>query len=594
MKYRFTLFSVLTALLLRVPALGAFVPVRSAAAFSDVAENHWSAPYITRCYELGLMSGTGEGAFSPSGSVSVAQGIMIALRLQDLEAGGDGVIDQSGQTWYDNALQLAMEAGLVAPHQFDSYTRPATRAELAGLLANTLPSQHYKAINEIKALPDVDGGTPYHEEIFRLYNAGILSGGDAYGTFSPYASITRAEISAILCRLVEPDTRLELQLQEAPPDLTVYSTDKLLYVDGIPAAGVVRIDGDYYFPMELFTQPSPLESLFYYSGREEPYSLDFRTPYSNVFYTPVTTLPPNGKVMGTANGLHDLDFEDELREDAVYTISGYYPMVRLEALGARAKGNDFYLDAGIGFTAVEEPDLIGQVLPSLQGSTDRETLRLIHDYIVGTLTYDPMTDAPYGFTQAEFQAVQDIWDQVYSTYNVFTNITLAAKYGVCQDYAELFEMMCARSGIPCAMVSGAEHAWNRVFIDGQWLFVDATWDDPISRSPVLRHDYFLVDANAMVIGHYWEDEDYPMPETYDPAWEQLDPSNITSADMFRKCLVAQVAKAPWGQTSTITLRTTRSGSYGGMYCLYAYPQSGFWSVRGGHSGGGVYTYTIER
>lgn len=47
-------------------------------------------------------------------------------------------------------------------------------------------------------------------------------------------------------------------------------------------------------------------------------------------------------------------------------------------------------------------------------------------------------------------------------------------------------------------------------------------------------------------------------------------------------------------TSTITLRTTRSGSYGGYYCLFAYPESCFWRIYGGHSGGGVYTYTVDR
>ncbi len=44
----------------------------------------------------------------------------------------------------------------------------------------------------------------------------------------------------------------------------------------------------------------------------------------------------------------------------------------------------------------------------------------------------------------------------------------------------------------------------------------------------------------MVKGHYWDDTDYPMPKEYDPAWAQLDPNNITSADMYRKCLVAQI------------------------------------------------------
>ena len=597
---RFLVCAALACTALCLSALGVFTPVREAVAFPDVAAGHWSQPYISRCYELGLMSGTGETTFSPSGNVSVAQGIMVAVRLQDLYQGGDGVIDQSGDTWYDNAVSIALSEKLIAAGQFDSYTRPATRAELAGLLANALPKKEYKAINSVDTLPDVDETTPYAEDIFRLYNAGILSGSDAYGTFNPGASITRAEISAIICRLVEPSTRLTLSLQDPPLDLTVYSTDKLFYLNGIPSPGVVRIDGEYYFPLELFDRPSNLDRLAdcYYAGPEEDadyYGITFLRPYDEVYYTAISYPTPNGKVLGTANAAHGLsvNYHTTPVEDAVYTISGYYPMVSLKALGAKARGSDFYLDTGAKVTPVEEGDLIGQVLPSLQRSTDRETLLAIHDYVVNTLTYDPLTDSPSGFTQAQYDAAYAVWEQAWAKYNVYTNVTLEAKYGVCQDYAELFEMMCIRSGIACALVSGGNHAWNRVYIDGQWLFVDTTWDDPVGRGPVLRHDYFLVDANAMVTGHYWEDEDYPMPEKYDPAWEQLDPNNITSADMFRKCLVAQAAMAPGG-TSTITLRTTRSGSYGGFYCLYAYPESWFWSVYGGHSGGGVYTYTIVR
>ena len=70
----------------------------------------------------------------------------------------------------------------------------------------------------------------------------------------------------------------------------------------------------------------------------------------------------------------------------------------------------------------------------------------------------------------------------------------------------------------------------------------------------------------MVSNHEWNGDDYPMPDEYDPAWEQLDCNNITSADMFRKCLVAQLMQ----KKTSFLLRTTAAGAYGGFSCLFHY------------------------
>ena len=80
-----------------------------------------------------------------------------------------------------------------------------------------------------------------------------------------------------------------------------------------------------------------------------------------------------------------------------------------------------------------------------------------------------------------------------------------------------------------------------------------------------------------------------MPDEYDPAWEQLDPYNITSADMFRKCLVAQVKL----QKTSFSLRTTKAGAYGGTGCLYAYPLM-WWSMSSRYNTAtGTYDFTVE-
>ncbi|MBQ3126005.1 MAG: hypothetical protein IJC15_02950, partial [Clostridia bacterium] len=69
---------------------------------------------------------------------------------------------------------------------------------------------------------------------------------------------------------------------------------------------------------------------------------------------------------------------------------------------------------------------------------------------------------------------------------------LAGNYGengpVCVGYARAFKLMCDAMNIPCILVrgdafnsngDGEAHMWNQVKIDGYWLAVDVTWNDPV-------------------------------------------------------------------------------------------------------------------
>ena len=54
-------------------------------------------------------------------------------------------------------------------------------------------------------------------------------------------------------------------------------------------------------------------------------------------------------------------------------------------------------------------------------------------------------------------------------------------YGVCEDYARIFQYICYRAGIPCLFVTGIadgnRHAWNAVFVGGEWQFYDGNLSD---------------------------------------------------------------------------------------------------------------------
>ena len=583
MKRAICAWTLLLALVCAIPAAAAYSNTQSYQGFSDVTSGDWSYSYIVSCYEMGLMSGTGGDRFSPKEPLSVGQIVTVAVRLHDLNQGGTGEISQEGEHWYDQAVLMAMEAGIIRPGQFDRYDRNATRAEVAGVLAAALPQSEYQAINTIAPLPDVNDSTPYADAIFTLYRAGILTGGDAYGTYSPYEAQTRESLAAILCRLCRPETRVALTLAEKPKDMTVKSSNMALVLNGVPMYGLVEVGGEYYVPLELFAG----NGLLFSNGIEywdSSLSLsDWRLENASIGLD-YKVATPAGMVLGTAAVGPTVSYEG--KNISLLTLGGKFPMVRLADLaagGIQVQGNQVvaYLPDVAPATVTYEEDLVGGALAGLLRQNPRDTVRAIHDYIVNTLTYDPYTEESYAALEA-----------AAGRYQYGPNITLASGYGVCQDYAELFQIMCLRAGIPCRFVTGMaggdSHAWNQVYLDGTWYYVDTTWDDPISRTPVLRHDYYLVDANTLVKTHYWEDSDYPMPAEYDPAWAALDPNNITSADMFRKCLVAQMMQG----NTTIRLRTTAAGAYGGVGCIHAYPIP-WWEFSGGYdSASGCYVYHV--
>ncbi|MNC37468.1 Transglutaminase-like superfamily protein [compost metagenome] len=104
--------------------------------------------------------------------------------------------------------------------------------------------------------------------------------------------------------------------------------------------------------------------------------------------------------------------------------------------------------------------------------------------------------------------------------------------GVCGDYALLFMYLCRRASIPCVYEASfeMEHAWNAVFINGQWLFVDATWDD--DDSDKIKYTYFLKDRFAFMSNHI------PIMGVPDPKlFKNLDPMNLKSQDEVRAYLL---------------------------------------------------------
>ena len=187
--------------------------------FSDINESAWygfdNQKSVATACGLGLMNGTGSG-FSPEGSLTIAQALTMAARIFSIYNGDNHVFEQ-GTPWYQCYVDYAEDNYIIDKNGFaGQMDRKATRAEMAYILAYALPYDELNKINHVTSLPDVDANDEYFDEICTLYCAGILTGNDAYGTFTPNEPISRAAAAAIVSRLALPELRKSFTLTPVP------------------------------------------------------------------------------------------------------------------------------------------------------------------------------------------------------------------------------------------------------------------------------------------------------------------------------------------------------------------------------------------
>ncbi len=185
--------------------------------FADVSTDDWFYTNVAYVYVYGLMVGTSDTTFTPKGNVKLSEAVTVAARLNMIYTTGaeitaDPDADSTGK-WYDHYVDYAKENGIIES-DYEDYEKAATRAEFAEILAAALPDEALEEINVVvdNAIPDVSAYEDYADAVYKLYRAGIIVGNDDNGTFNPDRNITRAEIAAIISRMISREQRKSVTL----------------------------------------------------------------------------------------------------------------------------------------------------------------------------------------------------------------------------------------------------------------------------------------------------------------------------------------------------------------------------------------------
>lgn len=208
--------------------------------FSDVPDGHWAASAIAAANASGIMTGTGNGRFSPDGTVSMAQFVTILTRMYWPD---EIAVNESTGTWYAKNVGVGINHGLFkvlytpgVQEEYD-YEDPITRAMMAQLVCNAMLANGEADVTDIQSvisqIPDVSVNHQFAQGIAFCYSRGILQGVDKNGSFNPEGTLTRAQTAAI-CTRISGETSQSAQAAETPVTETPTTAAQDLNEWGIP------------------------------------------------------------------------------------------------------------------------------------------------------------------------------------------------------------------------------------------------------------------------------------------------------------------------------------------------------------------------
>lgn len=436
--------------------MDAFEPIRAYDGhFTDVKKGDWFYDSVASLYELGLAEGQSATAFGSYSSVSLAEVAAFAARIRSTYDFGSAEFGPSlfgGADWYSPYVAYLQHHEVIGDEYEGQYRRPATRAETACILVQTLPLEelgqlNYDAVDygytSGQYITDVPVTHPNVLEILTLYVAGVVTGSDSSGSFLPDSEITRAELAAMLTRVVYPEKRVPLGWDDPAP----YEPGPIR-PDPEPAVSAITS-----YPELVFEQGQYIPS----------HSVDD----DQAILSNVRWLFRNGQT------------ELKLNLDSYATR----PAVINRLLDSYITASQLYIEQG--YTSVScQYDRQGNMTLTFSnpngGDRDAALKKAIelHDrfHADGTIT-DGMTEIEIARVYAKYLCDTCVYD--YSSQRVSHTAYGALLKGsaVCEGYTAAYNILLKLEGINASTAQTTNHIWTTATLDDIFYHIDVTWCD---------------------------------------------------------------------------------------------------------------------
>lgn len=182
-------------------------------AFSDTV-NHWAADSIRLFARLGIVQGYNDGTFKPDASITRGEFASMIVKLFPLTEGSAALPDFTdlGDSWAREAIQTLASNGMISGYDDGTFRadRNITRAEMVAILARVVNLAAVKQAGTVN-LRDIDHDWA-QEQIQQAANAGIISGRGG-NEFAPKQNATRAEALTVLLRAISLSPEIQQLLE---------------------------------------------------------------------------------------------------------------------------------------------------------------------------------------------------------------------------------------------------------------------------------------------------------------------------------------------------------------------------------------------
>lgn len=434
--------------------------------FTDVVTGSTFHDNIAALYEYGLSIGKSDGTFGVSDNITVGAVITFAARIHSLYQYGDAetgaaAYSQAGKTTSASYAAYLNAENVLPADFFASYSAAATRAQVAGILANCLPEPALPQTwaNEVTSahttgnyIPDVTASTPYEKEILKLYSCGVSKGSDARGAYYPSSKITRGALAAMLTRMVDSSLRSEPVIRSSIYSAADKTWSDLIagdasYTAAPTTTAAVTSDVNYMLRQESATLAlhygRQITATFVNTLIEE--SLSAVKQQCEELYNSVncTYQPDSGEVRLTFGAVGCT--AAKLKEYRAYTLAQ-----------AIAVHDQLWQD--------------GQITTNM---TEYEKARVYYTWVCKNCDYD------YGASDSSISHI---------AYSLFKN-----HLAVCDGYTGAYNLLLKLDGISCEAVSNDSHIWTAATLDGTTYHIDTTWGDSSGKyDGTIHYEYFAM------------------------------------------------------------------------------------------------------
>lgn len=140
-------------------------------------------------------------------------------------------------------------------------------------------------------------------------------------------------------------------------------------------------------------------------------------------------------------------------------------------------------------------------------ASDYEKVLYIHDYLVDNSVYD--TESAEVVLKNE---KKDFPQSVHNSTTIYG--CLVTRLAICSGYSASFQYLADKLGLESIRVGGEakedgeSHQWNCVKVDGDYYYIDVTWDDKVNKDPSIRsrdYEFFLINEDELLLTHTIEE-----------------------------------------------------------------------------------------